>query len=162
MGRPRPGGAACCPGVLTLFRFALTLLLLSARLSSAEPVWKSVFYHDEDESAFTIRDLQCTSTLHCVALGLLEDKKGDHVVANVTTDGGVHWKFFRLSDRALRASFAYFLDSRQGWLAAGQGIWKTEDGGETWKELARVNGVVARLHFFDAQHGFATGSPKAV
>ncbi len=51
----------------------------------------------------------------------------------------------------------YFVNDRVGWYGNGSGkIFKTEDGGETWKQQLAKPGTYFRcLAFLDEQHGFA-------
>lgn len=53
-----------------------------------------------------------------------------------TLDGGRTWT--RLVLRGYRAGVAdiAFLNSADGWLVGGDGLWRTEDGGCAWVQLA--------------------------
>src|SRR5271170_6507136 len=59
---------------------------------SAAPRWKIQFFYDHADSNFAIEDLECPTASHCVAAGLIDDKKGhEQGAVVVTSDGGLHW-----------------------------------------------------------------------
>ena len=43
---------------------------------SAAPRWNIQFLYDHADSNFAIEDLECPTIEHCVAAGLIDDKKG--------------------------------------------------------------------------------------
>ena len=71
-----------------------------------------------------------------------------------TKDGGGTWTVKTLATDSLHAVF--FLDAQHGW-AAGNGFFRTTDGGQTWAKTSPW-GSVYDLYFLDAQHGFAAGN----
>jgi photosystem II stability/assembly factor-like uncharacterized protein len=58
-----------------------------------------------------------------------------------TTNGGRTWNYLRLPVKGMRISDVYFETSRKGWiinsnpLSTQSGIYRTSDGGATWKQL---------------------------
>ena len=74
-----------------------------------------------------------------------------------TTDAGVTWNFKELSFFGI--SFAIdFLNSKDGWSAAGFKFLATNDGGETWSEQFIFDStIVYDLQFVDEYTGFACG-----
>jgi len=50
---------------------------------------------------------------------------------------------------------AAFLDESHGWAGAADGIWHTEDGGQTWTKRFASEEPVVRLGFLDPQNGWA-------
>ena len=80
----------------------------------------------------------------------------------VTEDGGASWREARdVSIGRLSLQNLHFLDDRNGW-AAGAGLARTDDGGETWRTLVRSeaeNGYFGgnAIHFVDAHRGWIAG-----
>lgn len=52
----------------------LCLLALWAVAGAAEPRWRLQFYHDQDDSAYTLNDLKFPSVKRGVACGFLVEK----------------------------------------------------------------------------------------
>src|ERR1700733_690103 len=98
--------------VLSAFICALWLILPSSL--SAEPRWKIQFLYDHADSNFAIEDLECPTTRHCIAAGLIDDKKGHQQGAVVvTSDGGLHWSQYEVKERPVSI---FFLNESQGWM----------------------------------------------
>src|SRR5271155_630073 len=94
----------------TLFGVHLCLIL---PLLSAEPRWKIQFLYDRADSNFAIEDLECPTTRHCVAAGLIDDKKGhEQGAVVVTSDGGLHWSQYEVKERPLSI---FYLNESLGW-----------------------------------------------
>ena len=52
----------------------------------------------------------------------------------------------------------FFVDSAYGW-AAGTGVWKTTDGGATWRRIPLLAGTtLRRIVFADRNRGWAWGT----
>jgi hypothetical protein len=91
-------------------------------------------------------------------VGDLVEGQRSRPVALLTSDGGARWSTVELPESA-RSLF--FLSERLGWMVTASGVWRSGDGGNNWKRLARLRGLL-RVHFLDEQHGFAVGAEKAV
>lgn len=121
--------------------------------------WKVQFFHDKDESSLEFRDLQCPSPQRCIAVGVLQESKGNPKgTAVVTSDGGEHWSYVELKDLPVSL---FFLNDSLGWMVTAKNIWRTEESGRTWKKLQGLKGI-ERVWFQNATHGFAIGYPKAI
>ena len=67
----------------------------------------------------------------------------------------------------------FFLDESNGWMVTGEGLWFTREAGRSWlriadqikpnKKLADAprGGLILRVWFLDAQHGYAVGLQKS-
>ena len=100
----------CKPKTLSvLICVHLWLILFSL---SAAPRWKIQFLYDHADANFAIEDLECPTALHCVAAGLIDDKKGHDQGA-----GGSDQRW-RLALDAVRgegaAGVAFLLERRPG------------------------------------------------
>ncbi len=125
----------------------------------AEERWKIQFFYDQADSVLNIRDLQCPSAERCIAAGVIEDKNGHLKGATVvTSDGGRHWTLGEFKERPVSL---FLPDESSGWMVTDRGVWKTEEGGRSWKKLEGLKGIF-RVQFLDQNHGFAVGYPKAV
>ena len=80
-----------------------------------------------------------------------------------TTDGGDNWESYAIEGAPGRVSFdIHAFDANTAWVTTqdngngqGRGLFKTEDGGQTWTEkYNHISGGVW-LHFFDDQEGVA-------
>jgi Photosynthesis system II assembly factor YCF48 len=130
----------------------------------AEDSWKIQFQYNKPDSVFDIRDLACPSAERCIGAGAISDVKGRVKGATVvTSDGGAHWTLEDFADEPVALFF--LKETAQspgaGWMAAQHGIWKTDEGGRSWKKIAALKGIV-QLYFLDAAHGYAVGYPKAI
>lgn len=139
-------------------KFAL-LLALASPLVAADR-WKLQFFHDKNDSALEIRDLQCPSTTVCVAAATLSERGKERPKGNLvlTSDGGAHWDY--LETKELPYSL-FFLNATSGWMVTDKGIWKTSDTAQTWTKTKSIKGI-ERVWFVDESHGWAVGSPKAI
>lgn len=75
-----------------------------------------------------------------------------------TTDGGQTWTSVATSEAEGEGLF--FLDATTGWIVGDETglIWFTDDGGATWTpQPAGLAGAFNRVHFPDADHGWAVG-----
>ena len=134
------------------------------------------YFYDQGNEKLEILDLAFPTAQHGVAVGWTGDVNSDRRVKAavlVTSDGGQHWKmdhpFFEDEPRSL-----FFLDENQGWMVTEKAIWATVDGGLKWRRLGdqpkpnaklgpvSPGGLILRVWFLDAQHGFAVGYQKTV
>jgi photosystem II stability/assembly factor-like uncharacterized protein len=121
---------------------------------SAAPRWKIQFLYDHADSNFAIEDLECPTTTHCVAAGLIDDKKGhEQGAVVVTSDGGLHWSQYEVKERPLSI---FFLNDSLGWMVTDRGLWSTVEGGRTWSKVQTRKGIL-QAWFLDANHGYITG-----
>lgn len=58
-----------------------------------------------------------------------------------TTDGGRTWSKFEIKNDERFFNEVYFNDADNGWLISKNRLYKTEDGGQTWKPVLKVNVV---------------------
>jgi len=52
-----------------------------------------------------------------------------------TTDAGKTWKFAQALESDLWCSRVYFANSLQGWIAGRNNVYRTDDGGKSWKRV---------------------------
>jgi Photosynthesis system II assembly factor YCF48 len=129
-------------------------LWLSLFPLSAEPRWNIQFLYDRADSNFAIEDLQCPTSQHCVAAGLIDDKNGHEKGAVVvTSDAGLHWSQYEVKERPLSL---FFLNESLGWMVTDRGLWSTMEGGRAWTRVQARKGTL-QAWFLDAQHGYVTG-----
>ena len=133
-------------------------ILLICLAAPALAEWRTVFFHDEDRTQLSIHDLRFAGEKNGVALGLLREKEKQKPVALISSDAGASWKLTPLKEDGLSL---FFLDETHGWMVTDEGIWFTNDGGASFQKLVKMKGV-ARVHFLDANRGFAVGGPKKV
>ncbi|MGH9558198.1 MAG: YCF48-related protein, partial [Bryobacteraceae bacterium] len=135
--------------------------------------WKLQYFYDQEHSNFFIDDLAFPSAQRGIAVGRVYDALNQfHPVkyAEITTsDGGEHWSMEPLKDRP-RSLF--FLNDSTGWMVTDNAIWVTDESGRAWKKIADQkkadrklkpkppDGIVTRVWFLDALHGFAIGLQK--
>ncbi len=137
-------------------RNALTVAVLTGL--AAQGAWRSVYLHDEDQSSLAISAIGFAAPGCLIAGGVLVKKGRPKAVALVSTDGGGTFSTVTLKEvpRSI-----YLLDPTHAWMATEKGIWSSGDCGSTWIRLAK-NEELYRVHFLDAQHGFAAGTNKTV
>jgi len=135
------------------------VLLLPLSLTAADR-WKIQFFYDKSGSTLSIQDLACPSITRCVAVGVIEDRKG-HSKGTVvkSDDGGKNWN---LSDFDEQPISLFFLNDALGWMATERGVWSTVDGARTWKKVDGLKKGILEVYFLNPQHGYAIGFPKAV
>ena len=121
---------------------------------SAAPRWSIQFLYDHADSNFSIEDLECPTTRHCVAAGLIDDKKGhEQGAVVVSSDGGLHWSQYEVKERPVSL---FFLNDGLGWMVTDRGLWSTVEGGRTWNKVQTRKGIL-QAWFLDANHGYITG-----
>ena len=130
-------------------------LIWSPELTAAEK-FRVKYFLDQDDQSLSIVELKFLSARRAVAIGHLETKKRRSGVMLSTNDGGETWQTEPLKDlpRAL-----FFLNDSLGWMVTERGIWQTEEAGRSWRKLSGEQNII-RVHFVDAQRGFAVGAPK--
>ncbi len=152
---------------------ALTFAQLCPPLAAAER-WKVQYFFDELHKTLFIEDLAFPSATHGIAVGTVLDDEGgsrEKYVELTTSDGGEHWNLEPLKDHP-RSIF--FLNDSTGWLVADNEVWMTDDFGSEWKKLCEQKkpnhklgatppgGLLTRIWFLDAQHGYAAGLQKSL
>ncbi len=134
--------------------FICVYLWLSLFSVSAAPRWKIQFLYDHADSNFAIEDLECPTARHCVAAGLIDDKKGHQQGAVVvTSDAGLHWSQYEVRERPVSL---FFLSDSLGWMVTDRGLWSTVEGGRAWTKLDSRKGIL-QAWFLDANHGYIAG-----
>jgi hypothetical protein len=131
--------------------FILWLTLFSL---SAAPRWNIQFLYDRADSNFAIEDLQCPTARHCVAAGLIDDKKGHQQGAVVVTgDGGLHWSQYEVKERPLSL---FFLNDEPGLDGHRSRTLVHVEGGRAWSKVQSRKGIL-QAWFLDANHGYIAG-----
>jgi Photosynthesis system II assembly factor YCF48 len=123
-------------------------------LCLAAPRWNIQYLYDRADSNFAIEDLDCPTTRHCVAAGLIDDKRGhEQGTVVVSSDGGLHWSQYQVKERPLAL---FFLNDSLGWMVTDRGLWSTAEGGRSWIKLESRKGIL-QSWFLDANHGYIAG-----
>jgi photosystem II stability/assembly factor-like uncharacterized protein len=137
----------------------ICVYLWLATFCFAAPRWKIQFLYDHADSNFAIEDLECPTARHCVAAGLIDDKKGHQqgeVV--VTSDAGLHWSQYDVRERPVSL---FFLNDSLGWMVTDRGLWSTVEGGRAWAKLDSRKGIL-QAWFLDAKRGYIAGLKSLV
>src|SRR5215469_10440712 len=149
----------------------LWLLLLLAPVLEAQR-WTLQYFYDEAKVKLTIADLAFPSAQRGIAVGWTEE--GEHKpkpVALLTSDEGAHWAMTPIQDLPRSV---FFLNDSQGWMVTEDGIWFTEESGRSWRKIsdqlkpdkklkpAPPGGLILKVWFNDAQHGYGIGYQKTV
>lgn len=136
-----------------LSAFLCALLWLPFSVSAA-PRWNIQFSYDHADSNFAIDDLECPTAEHCVAAGLIDDKKGHAQGAVVvSSDGGAHWSQYEVKEHPLSL---FFLNDGLGWMVTDRGLWSTSEGGRSWAKIYASKDIL-QTWFLDADHGYIAG-----
>lgn len=151
--------------------------LLSIFLLAMAPAfaarWKIQYFFDQDRDNLVIEDLAFPSAERGIAVGTIGDELGrskPRYVTLATSDGGAHWSAQPLNEHP-RSIF--FLNDSVGWLVTDEALWSTSESGRSWKRIAPQikpdkkishieGGLITRVWFVDANHGFAIGLQKSV
>jgi hypothetical protein len=134
--------------------FFCVYLWLGLFFLSAAPRWNIQYLYNRAGSNFAIEALECPTAQHCVAAGLVDDKKGrEQGMVVVTADGGLHWSQYEVKDRPVSL---FFLDDSQGWMVTDRGLWSTSEGGRTWNKIDSRKGIL-QTWFLDARRGYIAG-----
>jgi len=157
-----------------LKRLAISLAILAAFHASAfAERWKVQYFYDEGRDTLDIADLAFPSPEHGIAVGTILDelsRKKPRYVALTSGDGGARWATKELVEHP-RSIF--FLNESTGWMVTDDSFWFTETSGVNWKRIAPQikpdkkisqvsGGLILRVWFLDAKHGFAVGLQKSV
>jgi len=97
-----------------------------------------------------------TSPTVAWALIFSRDQSGGFSVSQ-TIDGGKHWqtRLSRSRSQTGNSPVVRFFDAKRGFVAAGDGqLYRTADGGATWKILALPETTNSYLGFSDARRGW--------
>jgi len=160
-----------------MLRWLLVAALLPASLLHGQPNergrWTLQYFYDQDGKDLHITDLAFPSAKRGIAVGAIVDREGHkpQFTSLVTSDGGEHWSLTPLKEfpRSI-----FFLDELNGWMVTGESLWFTQEAGRSWtrisdqikpdKKLADAphTGLILRVWFLDAQHGYAVGLQKSV
>jgi hypothetical protein len=149
------------------------LLCCALILPATAQKWKIQYFYDELKSELEITDLAFPSAQRGIAVGTIYEKGSGHekYTALVTSDGGLHWSLETLKEYP-RSIF--FLNDSIGWMVTDKGLWFTEESGRTWKKLSEqikpdknlmpqtTIGLLLRVWFLDAKHGFGVGLQKTI
>jgi hypothetical protein len=158
-----------------MLRWLLAASLLPAALAQANlghSKWTLQFFYDQDGKDLRITDLAFPSATRGIAVGAIVDRDGrkPQFTALVTSDAGEHWSWVPLKEfpRSL-----FFLDESTGWLVTSEALWFTREAGRSWTRIADQikpdrkrkdaprGGLILRVWFLDAQHGYAVGLQKS-
>lgn len=141
-----------------LAKTLIAALLLWRAPLSAQTSWKLSYFHDEDDSSFTIRDFQIASRDCGLAVGALSvrGKLKPHAVAS--NDGGKTWRPVGIKDDPRALSF---LNDKLAWMVGEDGLWRSADCGQTWERIFKQKSLV-RARMVTADLGYAVGAPKRV
>jgi photosystem II stability/assembly factor-like uncharacterized protein len=154
-----------------MFRWFLAVLVF-APAAPAEK-WTVQYFYDQDRTELQLTDLAFPSAERGIAIGTIYEREGrkPRYTALVTSDGGANWALVPLKEfpRSI-----FFLDESNGWLVTSEGIWHTAEAGRSWTRISDQikpnkkldsppqGGLILRVWFLDAQHGFAAGFQKSV
>ncbi|MCX6591177.1 MAG: hypothetical protein NTZ56_06605 [Acidobacteria bacterium] len=138
------------------WRLILAVGLLGALPLAAAEKFRVKYFLDKDDESLGIIELNFLTARRAVAIGQLDTNKRRYGVMLSTSDGGETWQSEPLKDlpRSL-----FFLNDSLGWMVTERGVWQTEEGGRSWRKLSGEQSI-ARVHFLDAQRGFAVGALK--
>ncbi len=136
----------------------LAVSALSPGLGEGAERWRVQYLYDEDTSSLTLLDLKFPSPQRGLAVGYLTESGRTRPVALITGDGGEHWSLEKVPEAGVSL---FFLNDSLGWMVTRNGVWQTDEGGRSWKRLARLRGLLS-IYFQDAKHGWAVGHPRAV
>jgi len=163
---PRPLGSGGCH-----WGFAVIALALLAPCAHAER-WKVQYFFDELKRTLYIADIAFPTAARGIAVGTITGEgRGNGSVALLSNDGGAHWATEPIKDHP-RSIF--FLNDSIGWMVGDDAIWMTEESGHAWKKIGDQikpnrkvgatppGGLIMRVWFLDAQHGFACGLQKSM
>src|SRR5215472_8360119 len=148
-------------GMIPCMRRWLLLLWL---VPVAAEQWQVRCFYDERNSTLTITDFYFPFARRGIAVGIIDNGKKPRPVSVISTDAGAHWQVRPLSEPPLSL---FFVNEDLGWMVTSphpweNRIWRTTDGGLTWRGLPTIQPQVMRVYFADANHGWAIGSRQTV
>lgn len=138
-----------------------------------QPKWKLQYFYDQYGKNLRITDMAFPSVARGIAVGEIVNRDGrrPQYTAVVTSDAGTRWSLVPLKEFPRSV---FFLNESAGWLVTDQSIWFTDEAGRSWKRLgeqikpnrkldrAPNAGLLLRVWFLDAQHGYGVGWQKSV
>jgi photosystem II stability/assembly factor-like uncharacterized protein len=139
-------------------RLALLLGLVCLVRAEDTARWRLQYFYDKEHSTFVIADLKFPSARRGIAVGAILDGHSVKPMSALSADGGAHWELAPLAEVG---QSLFFLNDSLGWMVTSKGIWRTEESGRSWRKLKGFNGL-SRVHFLDADHGWAVGARKQV
>lgn len=137
----------------------MVILAIALGLQPVKTHWAVSYSHKDPRSSLILSNIRFADAAHGVAVGRLgkpgRPSRGDltEPVALTTADGGASWNLLRLKSHAWSL---FFLDAENCWMTAADGLWKSIDGGKSFKKISGRR--LGRVHFLDSRHGFATGT----
>jgi hypothetical protein len=129
-------------------------LLLLWPLAAAEQRWELQYFYDKNDSSLFFLDLQFPSPQKGAATGVVVEERRRRPIVALTGDGGRKWDLVPVPEAGMTL---FFLNEQAGWMVSAPGhLWKTSDGGRTWKraELRGIKAELLRVFFLDASHGW--------
>jgi photosystem II stability/assembly factor-like uncharacterized protein len=158
-----------------MFRWLLATVFLDVVLLAPAVLaqkWTVQYFYDQDRTELQLTDLAFPTSERGIAIGTIYEREGKKpkYTALVTSDGGINWALVPLKEfpRSI-----FFLDELNGWLVTSEGIWHTAEAGRSWTRIGDQikpnrkldspppGGLILRVWFLDAQHGFAAGFQKS-
>jgi hypothetical protein len=159
-----------------MLRWLRAAALLTAVLAQGQTNngarWTLQYFYDQYGKDLHITDLAFPSAKRGIAVGTIVDREGrkPQFTSLVTSDGGEHWALAPLKEfpRSI-----FFLDESNGWMVTGESVWFTQEAGRSWTRIgdqikpdkklkdAPHTGLILRVWFLDAQHGYAVGLQKS-
>jgi len=140
----------------------LVTALLFLNSAAAADRWDLQYFYDKNDSSLAFTDLSFSSPLHGAALGVVAGRDRQRPVLALTYDGGRNWTLVSLKEAVVSL---FFSNDQTGWLAGAKNhLWKTQDGGRTWKSAAPkgVRADVLRVFFLDESRGWLLCSQKQI
>src|ERR1700691_3937557 len=134
---------------LTSVGLAGAMLAIAAGQAVCAEKWRVQYFYDKNHSSLAINDLAFPSPSHGVAVGHLDEKGNSPPGSVITDDGGAHWTIKPLKEVPISL---FFLDDSLGWMVTPKGIWQTEEGGRSWRELSKSPKLLILVRFLDEQH----------
>ncbi len=164
-----------------MLRAFLFVVILALAPGAFGEKWVQQYFYDENGKELHLTDLAFASVTRGIAVGAIvnvegrDDGRAREFLALVTSDAGEHWAKVALKEFPRSV---FFLNQQQndtlGWMVTENGIWFTEEAGRSWRKVseqigaakklfgAPAGGVIDRVWFLNAKHGFAIGARKSV
>jgi len=125
-------------------------------VQAAPPDFEVRYLLDKDDEAIEFADLHFPSERRGVALGAWSVKGRVSGCMVSTNDAGANWTVEKVPEVPLSA---FFLNDSLGWMVTVKGVWRSEEGGRSWRKVKGMQGAIA-VHFTDERRGFLVGAPK--
>ncbi|MDX2182326.1 MAG: hypothetical protein SFV18_22240 [Bryobacteraceae bacterium] len=123
---------------------------------TAAPDFEVRYWLDKDGEAIEFADLHFLSERRGLALGAWNVKGRVSGCMVSTNDAGANWTVEKLPEIPLSA---FFLNDSLGWMVTMKGVWRSDEGGRSWRKVKGMQGAIA-VHFTDERRGFLVGVPK--